>query len=296
MPPGTVPAMRSHDFAADRHWDGSSRLTQPRRSLQIAASSPSRLLRAGQSGRCRNCGNRIDWYQRTDGRPIALHPAELSTPDVPEACRWHLSGGIAHPHDDARGWCRIPHAVLCPRRTPTHTLDPHLEAIRRQLAIRSRRLTDTSTFTPAHHDAPATTPQDTDDRPARPVLRILLTCYLGGESIEDIRCVAQTRQRHRCTQALLDPAHPAGRWILLPLEAEQGQLALTDRQMAVYDLSHLPWAEQLRWRAQRCTTHTAAPGAADLALADWQPFDPLLHAAHIHTRLPHPAPHQPHRR
>jgi hypothetical protein len=28
-------------------------------------------------------------------------------------------------------------------------------------------------------------------------------------------------------------------------------------------------------------------GAADVALADWQVFDPLLHAAHIRTRLPH---------
>jgi hypothetical protein len=66
--------------------------------------------------------------------------------------------------------------------------------------------------------------------------------------------------------------------------------------MAVYDLSHLPPAEQRRWRTQRCTAHAAAPGAADLAPADWQPLDPLLHAAHIHTCLPRSAPHPPHRR
>ena len=57
--------------------------------------------------------------------------------------------------------------------------------------------------------------------------------------------------------------------------------------MAVYDLGKLPYSEQLRWRAQRCPAHAAASGAAELALAGWQPFDPLLHAAHIHTRLPH---------
>jgi hypothetical protein len=55
--------------------------------------------------------------------------------------------------------------------------------------------------------------------------------------------------------------------------------------MAVYDLSRLPHAEQLRWRTQRCPAHAAAPNAADLALAGWQVFDPLLHAAHIRTRL-----------
>jgi hypothetical protein len=62
--------------------------------------------------------------------------------------------------------------------------------------------------------------------------------------------------------------------------------------MAVYDLSHLPHTEQTRWRTQRCSAHAAADGAADLALAGWQIFDPLLHAAHIRARLPHtPARH-----
>ncbi|NEA89447.1 hypothetical protein G3I38_21110 [Streptomyces sp. SID7958] len=280
-----------------RHWDGSPRPRQPRRSLQVAAHSPSRLLRAGQSGRCRSCGNRIDWYQRTDHRPIALHPAEVATADVPEACRWHLSGGIAHPHDDGSGWCRLPHAALCPRPT-THprATDPRLASLRRQLAVRSRRLIDTGTFTPTP-SAPATAlPEPDGDRPVRPVVRILLTHYLGESPVEDIRCIAQTRRRHRCAQPILDPAHPAGRWTLLPIQPHRGQLALPGGSMAVYDLNHLPYAEQLRWRAQRCTTHTAAPAAADLALADWQPLDPLLHAAHLHTRLPNPAPDQPHRR
>ena len=39
----------------------------------------------------------------------------------------------------------------------------------------------------------------------------------------------------------------------------------------------------------------AAQRFADLALACWEPFDPLLHAAPIHTRLPHSSP-RPHRR
>ncbi|MFE9941553.1 DUF6083 domain-containing protein [Streptomyces hirsutus] len=289
--------MRPHTPSADCHWDGSRRTPHPRRPLRVTATSPSHLLRAGQSGRCRSCGNRIDWYQRTDHRPIALHPAEVATTGVPEACRWHLNGGIAHPHDDGSGWCRLPHAVLCPRPT-THprATGPRLASLRRQLAVRSRRLIDTGTFTPTSPTPAATLPSTDRGRPVRPVVRILLTHYLGESPVEDIRCIAQTRQRHRCARPILDPAHPAGRWTLLPIHPHRGQLALPGGSMAVYDLNHLPYAEQLRWRTQRCTTHAAAPAAADLALAGWQHLDPLLHAAHLHTRLPRPAPHQPHRR
>ncbi|CAM5618793.1 hypothetical protein SHIRM173S_06415 [Streptomyces hirsutus] len=73
--------MRPHTPSADCHWDGSRRTTHPRRPLRVAATSPSRLLRAGQSGRCGRCGHHIDWYQRTDHRPIALHPAEVADHD-----------------------------------------------------------------------------------------------------------------------------------------------------------------------------------------------------------------------
>ncbi|GCB88096.1 hypothetical protein [Streptomyces noursei] len=66
-----------------------------------------------------------------------------------------------------------------------------------------------------------------------------------------------------------------------------GQLALPASEMAVYSLNHLPYPEQLRWRAQRCSLHAAALQAADLAPAEWELFDPLLHAEHICTRLPH---------
>ena len=69
----------------------------------------------------------------------------------------------------------------------------------------------------------------------------------------------------------------------MPATAARGQLALPAADMAVYDLTHVPCAEQLRWRTQRCSAHAAAPAAADLALADWEVFDPLLHHQHIHA-------------
>ncbi|WP_329550409.1 DUF6083 domain-containing protein [Streptomyces sp. NBC_00696] len=275
---------------AGRHWDGSPHVTRRSRPLRVAGTSPSRLLRAGQSRCCRQCGNRIDLYQRTDQRPIALYPGELAAADVPESSRWHLSGGIAHPHGDGSDWCRIPHALLCPRRTLTCHTAPGLEAIRRQLAVRTRRMIDTGAFTPAPATStqPATVTTDAGTgEPDRPVVQMLLCRYLAERPLNDLRCVAQTRHRHRCTHTIPAHASPAGTWRLLPATTQHGQLALPEGLMAVYDLGQLPYREQLRWRAQRCSAH-AVSGAAELALAGWQPFDPLLHRAHIHTRLPHP--------
>ncbi|MFS8202566.1 DUF6083 domain-containing protein [Streptomyces sp. CWNU-52B] len=275
--------------ATSHHRNGSPRTTHPRRPLRVAATSPGRLLRAGQNGRCRECGNRIDFYPRTDQQPIALHPAELATTHVPDTCRWHLSCGIAHPHGDGSAWCRIPHAALCPKRTPTTPADPHLDAVRRQLAVRTRRLIDTGAFTPTLAIT-GTTTADTTGSPARPVVQLLLGRYLAETTLTDIRCVAQTRQRRRCPHPVLTPNTPQGMWTLLPASPQRGQLTLPTGLMAVYDLSRLPYDEQLRWRTQRCTDHAATPDAADLALTGWQVFDPLLHTAHIHTRLPHPTP------
>ncbi|MGW5063845.1 DUF6083 domain-containing protein [Streptomyces sp. NPDC004096] len=253
------------------------------------AHEPSRLLRAGQSGRCRRCGNRIDFYQRADQRPIALHPAEMATTRVPDSCRWHLSGGIADPHSDGSAWCRIPHAVLCPSSAPATRIGLHLEAVRRQLALRTRRLLDTGVLATPPDDAPTVEASSPD----RPIVQLLLSRYLADSPLEDIRCVAQTRHRHRCTHPVLAPTSPAGAWTLLPTGPQRGQLTLPDTTMAVYDLSHLPYTEQARWRAQRCPGHAAAPGSADLAQPGWQVFDPLLHAAHIRTCLPQPPASRP---
>ncbi|KAB1987457.1 DUF6083 domain-containing protein [Streptomyces triticiradicis] len=276
--------------SAGCHWDGSPRTAYPRRPLRVAATSPSRLLRTGQSGRCRQCGHRIDWYQRADQRPIALHPTELDTSQTPASYRWHLSGGIAHPHSDGSAWCRIPHDVLCPEHALTTPPGPYLESLRRQLAVRTRRLIDTGQFTPASSAVCEAASRSRRDRPVRPVVQMLLGRYLADAPLDAIRCVAQTRQRHRCPQPVLDPSRPRGAWTLLPATPQRGQLTLPATLMAVYDLSCVPYAEQLRWRTQRCPTHAATPGAADLALAGWQIFDPLLHTAHLHTRLPHTRP------
>ncbi|MEU1259601.1 DUF6083 domain-containing protein [Streptomyces chartreusis] len=277
--------MCSTPTPAGRHWDGSPRITRRPRPLRVVGTSPSRLLRAGQSDRCRQCGNRTVLYQRADQRPIALHPTELATVQVPEPCRWHLTGGIAYPHGDGSPWCSIPHAVLCPRRTPLCRTGPYLEAIRRQLAVRTRRLTDTGAFTPAPD--PTSSPADSGGNRTRPVVQMLLCRYLAEHPVEQLRCVAQTRHRSRCTHPLLAPTARAGTWRLLPTGAPCGQRTLPVALMAVYDLGHLPYSEQLRWRAQRCPKHAATLGTADLALTEWQPFDPLLHVPHT---LSHPEP------
>ncbi|MFF7647059.1 DUF6083 domain-containing protein [Streptomyces canus] len=268
-----------------RHWHLGPRTAYPRRFLQVAAHSPSRLLRHGQSGICRSCGHRIDIYPRPDQQPIALHPAELTAQSVPASCRWHLSSGIAYPHDDGSNWCRIPHAVLCPALAPHCPTSPHLNALRCQLAVRTRRLIDTGHLTPTP-PAPGTPPAATGH--PRPVVNMLLGRYLANGPLEHIRCVAQTRHRQRCPQPVLSPDCPAGTWRLLPTGRHPRQLPLAETLMAVYDLGFLPHPEQRRWRTQHCPAHAALTAAADLTVTTWQIFDPYRHTAHIHARLPHP--------
>ncbi|MGI5401477.1 DUF6083 domain-containing protein [Streptomyces sp. CA-135486] len=274
-----------------RRWDGSPAAPRRLRALRVAADSPSRLLRTAQPQRCRDCGHRIDWYTGTHGRPVGLHPQELAAAVVPVSCRWHVDSGIAHAAGDGSRWCRIPHPVLCPARQPTDPLTPQLAELRRRLAVRTRRLLDTGALTPAPLSNPPAA-EVSVCRPARPVLQILYGRYLAARPVDDIRCVAQTRPRHRCPHPVLAPDMPTGIWTLMPAIAARGQLALPAADMAVYDLTHLPYAEQLRWRTQRCPAHAAAPAAADLALADWEVFDPLLHHQHIHARLPVPVKHR----
>ncbi|MBQ0997479.1 DUF6083 domain-containing protein [Streptomyces sp. RK62] len=269
---------------APRHRDGTpTPARRTRRSLQVTPGSVSRLLRCGQSGRCRDCGNPIEWYHRSDQRLVRLHPHELPAVQVPDACRWHVSSGVAHPAGDGSSWCRLAHAVLCPARdTPPPS---QLAGLRRSLGVHSRRLIDAGVFTPPPASPPRRAPEPVVCRPARPIVQMLYVRYLSARPVDEIQCVAQTRHRHRCTSPLLTSGIPGGTWMLMPT-AESGQLALPTDVMAVYNLSRLPYAEQLRWRAQRCRQHAASSTAADLAVAEWEPFDPLRHHQHIHTRLP----------
>ncbi|MGX2992711.1 DUF6083 domain-containing protein [Streptomyces sp. JNUCC 64] len=272
---------------ASRHWDRSPVLAhRARRSLQITPDGASRL-RCGQSDRCRDCGNRIEWYHRGDRRPARLHPQELPATRVPAACRWHVSSGIAHPAGDGSSWCRLPHAVLCPARD-TAPAPPELAGLRRSLAVHTRRMIDAGVFTPPPASPDSSAPQPPVCRPARPIVQLLYVRYLASRPVDEIQCVAQTRRRHRCTSPLLASDAPAGTWRLVSATATGGQLALPAEVMALYDLTGVPYAEQLRWRAQRCPQHAATPTAADLAVAGWEPFDPLHHHEHIHTRLPTP--------
>ncbi|GAA2679248.1 DUF6083 domain-containing protein [Streptomyces lunalinharesii] len=269
-----------------RRWDGSPlRPHHPQRALRVDPHSPTRLLRAAQTSTCRHCGNHIDWYTRTNQQTISLHPHEVTASAVPAQHRWHISSGIAHPAHDSTPWCRIPHTPLCPTHPTNEPLTPKLTELRRRLALRTRHLIDTGAFTP-QPTQPITPTQPTACRPARPVVQLLYCRYLAPTPLDNIQCVAQTRQRRRCTHHVLSPQAPAGTWTLTPATPPCGQLALPTSQMAIYNLNHLPSPEQLRWRAQRCPLHAAPSQASDLALAEWELFDPLLHHTHIHTRLP----------
>lgn len=275
-----------HPHSIARHWDGSPVSVGHRRRLRVDPTSSSRLLRTGQSGYCRGCDNRVDWHPHADHRPLGLHPGELRTRAVPESTRWHLSSGIAHGHADS-AWCRIPHAVLCPRHPAGADLTAPVAELRRLLAVRTRRRVDAGLFTPPSSvEVPADTCRD--ERFALPVVEILRIRYLAAQPLEEVQCVAQTRRRHRCTGRVLAPAAPPGIWSLAPTNLQQGQLALPAASLAIYDLNGVPYSEQLRWRTQRCIVHSGATAAPDLTMADWRVFDPLLHHAHVRTRLPDP--------
>ncbi|MEU0401635.1 DUF6083 domain-containing protein [Streptomyces sp. NPDC006197] len=273
--------------SSGRHWDGTPRTPSRRRALRVAADSPSRLLRIAQRGPCRDCGNRVDWHTTITRRVIPLHPVELPTAIVPETNRWHVASGIAHHADDGTSWCRISHPTLCPTHTTPQSLPPALDALRRRLALHTRRLLDTGVFTP---DKPPVADPATpgDCRPARPVVQLLYGRYLAARPVEDIQCVAQTVRRTRCPHPVLAPGTVSGTWRLAPatLDRARRQLTLPAADIALYDLSQLSYSEQLRWRTQHCPAHAAAPSAPDLALAEWEPFDPLLHHVFLATRLP----------
>ena len=89
--PGTVPAMRP--TPSPPAVPGTAAPAPHRRAARCGwpPPAPAACCAPARRGRCRHCGNRIDLYQRADGRPIALHPAELVTAHVPAACHWHLS-------------------------------------------------------------------------------------------------------------------------------------------------------------------------------------------------------------
>lgn len=261
---------------------------RPRRTLNVAHDSPSRLLRCAQSARCPRCGNRIDRHTTTSPHPVSLHPGELPTELVPADYRWHVASGVACPAGDGSPWCRIAHLAVCPADTHPVDLPNSLDAIRRRLAVHTRRLIDTAGFTAPPSPPPATS-EDPGCRPQRPVVQLLYTCYLAPAPVEDIQCVAQTVRRTRCATPVLAPGTAPGRWTLMPATPRTrsaGHPALPTRDIAVYDLAHLSYLEQLRWRAQRCPAHAASTAAPDLALADWEPFDPLVHHPFTATRLP----------
>ncbi|WP_369033260.1 DUF6083 domain-containing protein [Streptomyces adonidis] len=277
--------MCSSSSPSARRWDGSRANAPQRRSLRIAPDSASRLLRCGQTGTCRECGNPVESYLRSDDRLVELHPRELPAAWVPESNRWHVSCGIAYPGGDGNSWCRLAHALLCPTR-PAPPAAVQLSELRRSLALRTRRLVDNGVLAPPSTPTDGPPPGKAACRPTRPVVQLLYVRYLASRPIDEIQCVAQTRRRTRCTTEVLGPGATHGVWTLVPVTVHHGQLALPSDVMAVYNLSALPYQDQLRWRAQRCEQHALAPAAGDLTVADWEPFDPLSHHDHIRTRLP----------
>jgi Family of unknown function (DUF6083) len=277
----------NHAFA-DHAWDSSFKNRRPQRNLRVDKDNHSRLLRAGQRAPCTGCGNPVDWHYHPDNRPVPLHPHELPTTAVPPTHRWHLAQGIAYPIPDGTPWCRISHLAICPA-LPADSQPVALHHLRRELAVLTRRLLETGRFTPTAPTPPSRT--RTADTPVRHIVRILRALYLAPGPATDVRCVAQTTKRTRCTRPLDTHPDHHGRWIIIEVPRSSGPRHLADylvgTAMAVFDLDRLPYTEQLRWRTQHCPAH-AASTAADTTLTQWEPFDAFAHSIHI-TSMPPPS-------
>ncbi|MFD9047224.1 DUF6083 domain-containing protein [Streptomyces zaomyceticus] len=272
-----------------RPWDGTPVTAHRRRALVIAHDSPSRLLRTAQPSRCPDCGNRIDWHPTSGHQLVGLHPVEVPSTLAPADHRWHLASGVAHPTRGGGQWCRLAHLALCPARTEPGTLPSALDDIRRDLALTSRRLADTGSFTPGHDGEDVLDNTGIHCRPARPIVHLLYTHYIAAAPVEDIRCVARNTRRMRCAARILALSASPGRWTLAPATPHRrGSQKLTQpsTNFAVYDLGWLPYSEQVRWRTQRCPTHAATRRTPGLALSDWELFDPIRHHEYLATRLP----------
>ena len=276
--------------ADDFRWDSTPKNYRPPRALRVSPDSPTKLLRGARLSRCTTCGNVVEWYHQPTGDSVPLHPYELPAQDVPSDDRWHVHSGLAHASDDGSAWCRIRHLAVCPttRTAPRNNHQFLLDRLARDLAINSRRLQDKGIFTPATPAAPDAQKQALPPAERRSIVQLLYVRYLAPGPLHRLLCVAFTRTRRRCPHPVLDPQAPAGTWILQPAAppSQERQLPLPDSWMAVYDLSGLPYSEQLRWHAQRCAAHAAAPTAADAAMKEWEIFDARVHHQHIHSELP----------
>ncbi len=169
-----------------------------------------------------------------------------------------------------------------------------LDALAQALAVNSRRLQDKGIFAPAAPTPPGAEDTGPAQAERRAIVQMLYVHFLAPGLLSDVRCVAFTRARRRCTEPVLDPRAPNGTWTLVPAgsrpAAGEGQLPLPVVWMAVYDLSGLPYAEQLRWYAQRCPAHATVRAAADAVMKEWEVFDPQAHHQHIHCELPQDQP------
>ncbi|WP_327072122.1 DUF6083 domain-containing protein [Kitasatospora purpeofusca] len=280
------------------NWDGSRKGPKATRALRIDPDSPTRLVRSARMAVCHFCGNAIEWCHRPDGTPIPLHPSELPIRHVPVLHRWHLAGGMAYTGAAGTPWSASPTGPCDPATadTPTQPPAPELQQLRRALTLKTRHLINHADFQPRTRPTP-TAPSAAAETPTEamrlPVVQMLHIRYLAPRPLPVIRCVAQTLRRTRCRNPVADP-HLPGRWTLVPTDQPPagGHRHLADHlvpaEMAVYDLTHLPVTEQLRWRGQRCPSH-AYSRAADIALTQWEPFDAFAHRRHIRTHLPAPA-------
>ncbi|MGC5054720.1 hypothetical protein ACLQ2S_25080 [Micromonospora sp. DT48] len=91
------------------------------------------------------------------------------------------------------------------------------------------------------------------------------------DGVFHLRCVARTSKKRRCQNPL--EYGQTARW---------SQLRSTHGLISVYDLSILDDDATRRWMDQHCDLHDT-PTTVDEVSPEWEPFDPVRHAAMITT-------------
>lgn len=91
------------------------------------------------------------------------------------------------------------------------------------------------------------------------------------DGVYELQCIARTRRGPRCR----NPVEPGQIAVWTQLRSSHGLIT-------VYDLGGADDATLQRWREQHCPTHDS-PDVADFCAPEWEPFDPVRHAAMVTT-------------
>ncbi|WP_257574050.1 DUF6083 domain-containing protein [Streptomyces sp. JJ66] len=272
--------------------------------MRIGPGNASHTLVRNTRGRCRWCGNPVEWRDSFDQGRVPLMPQWFPARKIPPRYRWHVETGIAflgaHPNDLGR--CRVKHSTVCPAIEHEDLTDPVMLQIVSALGVAQQKFIARG-FVPAPPAASEAEVQEPDPPSAaraggqRHIIAYCRTLRIAPGRIEDLRCLATaSTTAERCKNFVFDAAEGAWTKVEIPEDksrAGQTILNITGGYMWVWALDALDYQNSARWMRQRCpdhATHATAPDARDNELVT---FDPKRHGDFVLARRPTGYDYQP---